>query len=454
MLALYSAEDDDAVESYVDKWGNKKYTLKDATKLELLFILKGSYLDSANNPFQMLESKISGELQKVGNGFRTPSLNGYNRVCLIPFTDYGTSSQSLGTGFKLKAGNKHNIQYSNYDYINETGEFWVHKYPETSSSPWRSVNTLYLRYDYYLSTANVDYEKGIVSFSERQDYPVLFTGSNYVYQSCNKKTGESTCLLPFSYFDENNIITSFFATQDDFVDYYEPSYYVNPFDISSQIGTLYNYNETGLRKGKLSQGFIINKDCGYISFTDENNIPRGRILTDYMYHTYYRLTSDGYGDLYFYGTGVLVPATSTATYKDYAAVDLKIVNEGDNTLNNGTLQFLARGYVTSNNVIDTVLDNNRPWDVQKGSTAETVQRTGAACSKSYNSLPTRDSRINAYNKSQSQTCVFGTLEPQQHTYVRVWWCIASNANGTAWVQVTKGAKTYSSEISGTYTIFS
>jgi hypothetical protein len=66
---------------------------------------------------------------------------------------------------------------------------------------------------------------------------------------------------------------------------------------------------------------------------------------------------------------VLVPATATASYKDFAAVDLKIVNEGNNTLLNGTLQFLARGYVTSSNVVDAVLDMNRPWDVQKGSTA-------------------------------------------------------------------------------------
>jgi hypothetical protein len=52
MLAVYSADNDDAVTSYIDKWGNKKYTLKDATKLELLFILKGSY-NGTNNSFRM-----------------------------------------------------------------------------------------------------------------------------------------------------------------------------------------------------------------------------------------------------------------------------------------------------------------------------------------------------------------------------------------------------------------
>ena len=199
----------------------------------------------------------------------------------------------------------------------------------------------------------------------------------------------------------------------------------------------------------------MNKDCGYITFNDENNVPLGRIISDYMYHTFYRLTSDGYGDLYFYGTGVLVPAqsTSTSSYKDFTSVDLKIVNQGDNELIQGTLKFLERGYVTSNNVVDTVLDNNRPWDVQKGSATETVERTGAFASASYSGLPNRDSRDNACTYSANQTCVFGNLQPRKYVYVRVWWCIALNAEGTSWIEVTKGAKTYSSEISGVYTIF-
>jgi hypothetical protein len=112
-----------------------------------------------------------------------------------------------------------------------------------------------------------------------------------------------------------------------------------------------------------------NKDIGILTFNSKDYVPKGRIFGDYVYHTFYRLTSDGYGDLFFYGTGILVPHTETNGYKDWTYVDLKITNEGTNTLQSGTLQFLARGYVTKGSVVDTVIDNNRPWDIQKGTTA-------------------------------------------------------------------------------------
>jgi hypothetical protein len=190
---------------------------------------------------------------------------------------------------------------------------------------------------------------------------------------------------------------------------------------------------------------MIDKDTGMLTFTNStsNPIPRGRIFANYMYHSYYRLTSDGYGDLYFYGSGILVPAAATDSYSDWTYVDLKIVNEGTNTLQDGTLQFLSRGYITKGTVVDTVLDNNRPWDVQKGSVAETVQRTGAVCNTDYSKLSLAN-RGNAYNSTKSQTCVFGTLAPKSHVYVRVFWCIANNEQGTAWIDCTKGSKVFSS----------
>jgi hypothetical protein len=190
---------------------------------------------------------------------------------------------------------------------------------------------------------------------------------------------------------------------------------------------------------------MLDKDTGMLTFTNStsNPIPRGRVFANYMYHSYYRLTSDGYGDLYFYGSGILVPATATDSYSDWTYVDLKIVNEGTNTLQDGTLQFLSRGYITKGTVVDTVLDNNRPWDVQKGSVAETVKRTGAVCSTDYSTLSLAN-RANAYESTKSQTCKFGTLAPKSHVYVRVFWCIANNAQGTAWIDCTKGSKVFSS----------
>jgi hypothetical protein len=232
---------------------------------------------------------------------------------------------------------------------------------------------------------------------------------------------------------------------------------VEPDGIVMNTADIYSFSQNAslLSKGKLSNGYMIDKDTGVLTFLNNNSfpIPKGRIFANYMHHSFYRLTSDGYGDLYFYGSGILVPAMSTTSYSDWTYVDLKIVNEGTNTLQDGTLQFLSRGYITKGTVVDTVLGNNRPWDIQKGSVAETVQRTGASWSTDYSSL-TLANRANAYNATKNQTCVFSTLAPKAHIYVRVFWCIANNDQGTTWIDCTKGTKVFSAELSGRYYIFS
>ena len=218
---------------------------------------------------------------------------------------------------------------------------------------------------------------------------------------------------------------------------------------------IFNNNTTKLEGGRLSNGYMLDKDSGILTFLNNSTfeIPKGRLFANYMHHSFYRLTSDGYGDLYFYGSGILVPAADTTSYSDWTYVDLKIVNEGTNTLQDGTLQFLSRGYITKGSVVDTVLDNNRPWDVQEGSVAETVQRAGASYSRDYSNLSVAN-RVNAYNSTKSQSCVFGTLAPKATTYVRVFWCIANDENGTSWIDCTKGSKVFSSELSGRYYISS
>jgi hypothetical protein len=198
---------------------------------------------------------------------------------------------------------------------------------------------------------------------------------------------------------------------DDLVDYSEPYFSVVPKGVESIYGIYYDYDMNS-KEGKLYKGYLLNKDTGILTFSNNNTYPQplGRIFGDYMHHTYYRLTSDGYGDLYFNGSGILVPSKSQNSYTDWTYVDLKIVNEGLNTITEGTLQFLARGYITKGTVVDTVLDNNRPWDVQQGTTAETVQRTGACYSNDYSKLKEAN-RSNAYDSiiNNGQSCNFGTL---------------------------------------------
>jgi hypothetical protein len=95
-----------------------------------------------------------------------------------------------------------------------------------------------LIYNYYISKSIVDYEKGTVFFNKRFDSPVVLTISNYIYQSCDMKTGNTTCNVPCRYFKgkQSGIeidlpLNSFAFSQDDLVDYLDPNVTVNPFGI-------------------------------------------------------------------------------------------------------------------------------------------------------------------------------------------------------------------------------
>jgi len=456
----------------VDENGIKHWQLKDSTKLVHLFSLKGSCFHKDTNPFTLLDSEIGGSLTEGdGLGFTCPSITSCSRICIVPFTDYGDDDESRGSGFKLKAGPKHSKEYQNYEYQNDTGEFWIHMAPPSGGNgSWGSQSNIKIAYSYYGSTADMDADRGVVTFTSRPTYPLLATFSNYLYLYKDlSKTG-----YPHRYFSKYNrdfvasgdalnyngsranCITAFIASQDDFVDYMNMSFYVSYSGSDPVKSQIYDANSANNDSSGRLTAYRIDGDTGILRCTAETP-PRGRLFSDYYYHTFYRLTSDGYGDLYFYGSGILVPASSTNTYKDWTYVDLKIVNEGSNTLSGGLLTFLARGYVTKGTVVDTVIDQNRPWDIQEGTTAETVNRTGARMRTSYASLNTdsecKATRANAFSARSSQTCSLGDIAPKGFVFVRVFWCIAANAQGTAWIDVSKGKKTYSAELSGKYFIF-
>jgi hypothetical protein len=337
------------------------------------------------------------------NSFTTPSFRGHRRLCIVPFTDGGNNA----SGFKIKAGKKSYKQITNYDLIENSGEFWIHRHND-SGEILTDNPTIYLNYKYYQTWADIDNDKSIISLNTRPTYPIVFSGNSLVYLKYDKEIKETVANAPHSYFDEAWALHSFAASQDDWVDYYSPTLFANPSGLDKTTDDAYDFTSNELHAGKLLDKYTMIKDIGIVTF-DLGTVPKGRISADYSYHTFYRLTSDGYGDLYFYGSGILVPATGLTNYTDFTYVDLKIINEGDNALLSGTLQFLARGYITSSDVVDTVLDQNRPWDIQQGSVAETVQRTGAVSSSNFNALPIGESRANAIQASAVQTCVFGTL---------------------------------------------
>lgn len=462
-LSVFDASNPECVESnpVVDEYGHKHWKLKNSSKLTHLFSLKGSYINSNNNPFTLLDSAVEGELTVNGSGFTCPPITQCSRICIVPFTDYGTSDDSRGSGFKLKAGPKHNDEYYNYEYVNEIGEFWIHRSPKSQNDSWESPSNIQILYDYYESTVSFDCDNGEIALNSRSAYPIIATFSHYLHMySKDEPTNDVRYLYPYQYFHDvinlgtqgsidNAYLLTHVASQDDFVDYQNKSIYIAT-GMSPDKNDF--YDEDLKNSGKMTTGYKLDTDTGIVTLSTRTP-PLGRIFADYYYHTFYRLTSDGYGDLYFYGTGILVPATSTDSFYDWTHVDVKIVNEGGNTLNNGLLSFLSRGYVTKGTVVDTVLDQNRPWDIQEGTTAETVNRTGAKCEREFANLPV-PSRKNAFSARSSQSCSLGDIEPKQAVYVRVFWCIANDAEGTSWVDTTKGYKTYSAELTGSYYIFS
>lgn len=463
-LSVFDASDPDCVYSnpVVDEYGRKHWVLKDSTKLSHLFTLKGSGFDKTNNKPAIIDSDIGDQLEDTGNGFTCPAILQCSRICIVPFTDYGTETESRASGFKLKAGKMRYKEYENYECIEETGEVWVHVRMNNS---WVVPSNLEMMYDYYESKIDIDSDSGVASFTSRQVYPVLGTFSNYLYlyKKDERDSNVSVAGYPHSYFSAQNTgkneqslncIKTFATLQDDLQDYSSKAFYVSYIGTEPVKNQIYDPNVvTNDSSGKLT-AYSMDNDTGILT-VNSTTPPRGRLFADYYYHTFYRLTSDGYGDLYFYGNGILVPASATSSYTDWTYVDLKIVNEGGNTLNDGMLTFLARGYITKGSVVDTVLDQNRPWDVQEGTTAETVNRTGAGYSTSFSNLDAKypANRAKAFEVRANQTLSFGTIEPKQTIFVRVFWCIAQNAAGTAWIDCSRGNKCYSGELSGTYFIF-
>ena len=123
-----------------------------------------------------------------------------------------------------------------------------------------------------------------------------------------------------------------------------------------------------------------------------------RIIAEYSYHTFKRLTDDGFGDLTF--NDPVVVADSTPAYPDYTYADICIWNEGEAMLEQGKMTFVPRGYDTDGrdgvvltpdgqnyqtnaDIVDQVLDINRPWDIQRGTKDETYDRMACAFNSSF-----------------------------------------------------------------------
>ena len=449
-LVVYDAQAEGCVEETMDEYGRISYRLLDTSKLVELYAFGGShYTDDI-----ALKTDSAAEIERQDCGFTIPAITSTSRICLILYTD----NDYQRSGFKLKAGPRHAITYYNYDMSRETGELWVHRHPGTASSRWNSPNRVATTHQYMTTTVAIDYEHGVLTLSDRSGATI--TGS---YAVCQYLPVGGAAQPPVSYFAYDSggtpvhrPLTTFLLSNDDLVDYYDAAISVSPEGIAPDWTNIYSYTNILAAAGKVTSGYELNKDRGVVTF--RAGVPLGRLFGSYTYHSYYRLTNDGYGDLFFYDNS-LVPSgdRSTTGLPDWTYVDLMICNEGGNSLSEGLLKFLSRGYVAESSgsaAITQVVDENRPWDVQSGTVAETINRTGAVFSQTYSGLAarTRGAAVAAINSTAAGgVSLGGVLAPRSRAYLRVYWCLALDDTSSAkYVTTTRGAKLWSSEISGKY----
>ena len=451
VLAVYDASAEGCVQQYNDEYGNIKYKLKDTTKLKRLQRYTGYGTKTM--------SIDTGTVNASDQGAFTTESFGTERICLIFYSDCMNSNNAtdsvIGSGFKLKAA-KQIVQYwQNFDIDVNNGLIWTHLSAKASSdgkTPGQAVTKAALTYDYYNTSVKIDYQNGAVIFDEKPDNDVY---ASYIYYDYGK--------------DDMPPSRDFMTNADDLVDYADLNvYFVNKGVKPNKINNvnpapIYPNKNTGEQvsysDGKLNNNYSVDKDRGIIQFNDASGkdsnynqftyVPRGRLFADYRYHTFLRLGNDGYSDFEFHD--LILVADKTTKYPDYTWGDIKIVNQGDASLQAGQIKFLARGVVESNNTVTQVLDINRPWDVQMGSAQETYGKTGCvikthytwdsySCTIDQAKAILGSSVVNRFNVDE--------FKPRGVMYGRIVICLGGTND--SYPTTTAGRKVFSSEIAGKY----
>lgn len=397
------------------------------------------------------------------------------RICIIVCTD----SSKERSGFKIKAGKKIGLTYSNYDVDETNGELWYHG----ESDDWGSTNNkIRMFYDYYDSSVSFDYDKGFVvmNINDIPDGAVVSCDYSY-YKNKDDYNDEDNAWLngdADGSGDSAGSHRTYLLSDDDLYEYITPFAYVTPYNKKiDKTGALY-YPDTTI-SGKFTDSYwSIDKDRGVLQinkYTDsvpdkyvpfnENGYPM-RITMDYTHHTFYRLSNDGYGNVKF--EDKVIVADSTPVYPDATWADIRIINEGDAILESGKLIFKCRGEAEGESEeVRKPLDVNRPWDVQEGKKAVTWDRCRVYLSYTYNEnyfqfTPTISNLRKTYNDAGGNNAALSIsssepyLPPKEAIYGRIVWNLAGdtgqNLNNVRYPTdgLTVGRKSWSAEISGRY----
>lgn len=489
-LVIYDASEEGTTKEFVNIYGKNDYKLIDSTKLKKLAVYTGDGVDATC----LYPTDNVGSVNANANGgFITPKFNA-EKICVIFYSD---DSQNNKSGFKIKASPMRDTDWINWEIDNKRGEVWLHRLEtqqlEGSNIQTPSINAgrcpanVRMNYEYSDTNFDINYEDGSIKFYEKPQGQLWGTFSYYNYSEENG---------PYILNEENGkyepITYTFALGDDDLVDYKDVSVYSTYTDgegsnkelkYDKKQSNTYVFEtidkETGNIISEESHGKIITnvtvyKDSGLIVFNKKEmekdtsktiSLPKGRLIADYNCHSFYRLTDDGYGNLYFYDK-IIVPDKSE-NYPDFTYVDLKVVNEGEATLKNGRIKFNFRGIAsgTSANTISSVLNPDRPWDVQEGTPEETFDQVGGVVSVNYN-FPTMtwSNALSIYEGAvdvgdiklqggKTEIPFKVDMEMKKEIYIRVVWVMFTGGNENSPTYITPstaGEKCFSGEIEGSF----
>ena len=484
-LVIYDASEEGATKEYINSYGKKSYKLINDFKLKMLAAYTGD--GSKVKQIYPTSLEVPESVGATSNGAFTTEKFNTNRICIKFYSD----SSGEKSGFKIKSSPIRDQSWTNWEIDYKRGEIWLHK-KDTELVEGNSFYTLTNKsgycpdkvrasYEYSKTPFEIDYENGHVKFYEKLKGQLLGT---FCYYNYDREIG------PYQTDDKGEIILNekgnkipitltFALNDDDLVDYKDASIYVSNTDKDGKIqidkNVFYDFSEEN--SGKIifndESGLCIYPDEGLIEFGENTSIPKKRLFADYYCHSYYRLTDDGYGNLYFYDQ-VIVPDKSE-NYSDYTYVDLKVVNEGEATLRNGRIIFGLRGISEGGNTITSVLNPDRPWDVQYGTPEETYCQVNGVVSSVYifpemdwNSalsilggtltIGSGDDQITLTGGSSGDkngtSISFGTdMEMKKHIYIRVVWTMfnGGSENSPTYISPSSaGEKCFSGEIEGSF----
>ena len=452
VLVVYDATAPGAMTATTDPvTGKTTYVLADSGKLVEI----AAYTSGGQNVVNLTNGMRVGS--NIKGGFRGDWIRGIPLVLVMLYTDAAGNA----SGFRLKSGVRHDRTWDNWDVDERNGEIWVHKHTSSGGSVNGAADPSVKRaiYDYLDRDVQINLQTGIVTFAEDPAGTVTADYSYYLADTCP--------------------VTTLLAGEDDFVNHREVFTYIAKAgreDLDDETRT--TVYEEGLDYGRVTTKVSWDKDTGVVEFAALGDIPAGRrIFAEYTHHTYKRLSNDGYDDTHTLNNGDLtfvnpiIVADTTTSYPDYTYQDVKVSNEGDATLEGAKITFVPRGYDTDgqdgvvltpdansqyktvSDIVDQVLDINRPWDIQKGTKEETYDRMAMAVNANYiwsRSCPRTDPD-NANKGAEGilsswKNKAFGNLPARSHVYGRVVWVLGPPYPAN----VTANVKRCSLELEGKY----